>query len=167
MSGPSFHSMNFTYSASRLISIVAAGLMLGLSGCATVTRGTHEALVIESDPSGALVQLSNGMSGTTPTSFKIKRKGAVDVTISKAGYETLHVHVTTQVAGAGAAGMAGNVLVGGLIGAGVDALSGGMLEHKPNPVQVKLVPIAPAASEKAATATNSPGAPKGATAGPA
>lgn len=117
------------------------GSLIALSGCATITRGTHEALVVESEPSGAQVRLSNGLSGTTPTSFKISRKGDVHVTIAKEGFETADINVTTQIAGAGAAGMAGNVLVGGLIGAGVDAFSGGMLEHKPNPVKVTLVPV--------------------------
>ncbi len=37
--------------------------------------------------------------------------------------------------------MAGNVLVGGLIGAGVDAISGATKDLKPNPVNVRLVPI--------------------------
>jgi hypothetical protein len=122
--------------------------LIALSGCATITRGTHEALVVESEPSGAQVRLSNGFTGTTPTSFKIPRKGEFVVTISKEGYETANINVTTQIAGAGAAGMAGNVLVGGIIGAGVDAWSGGMLEHKPNPVKVTLVQlrsVAPAA----------------------
>jgi len=126
---------------------------VALSGCATITRGTHEALVIESEPSGAQVRLSNGFTGTTPTSFKISRKGDLTATISREGYETVYVNVTTQVAGAGAAGMAGNVLVGGIIGVGVDAFSGGMLEHKPNPVKVTMVvakavppvPVTPAA----------------------
>jgi len=49
--------------------------------------------------------------------------------------------VESQVAGAGAAGMAGNVILGGLIGAAVDVGTGAMLELKPNPIQVKLVPI--------------------------
>lgn len=114
------------------------------TGCATVTRGTSEVLVIETEPSGASARLSNGMVGTTPTSFKIPRKGRVHVTIIKQGYEVVEVDVHTQVAGAGAAGMAGNVLVGGLIGVGIDSFSGGMLEHKPNPVKVTLVPIATA-----------------------
>jgi hypothetical protein len=114
------------------------GSLIALSGCATITRGTHEALVVESEPSGAQVRLSNGLSGTTPTSFKISRKGDVHVTIAKEGFETADINVTTQIAGAGAAGMAGNVLVGGLIGAGVDAFSGGMLEHKPNRLRSRL-----------------------------
>jgi hypothetical protein len=46
--------------------------------------------------------------------------------------------VATRVAGAGAAGFAGNVLVGGLVGMGVDAATGSTLEHYPNPVSVIL-----------------------------
>lgn len=127
----------------RVAVMAAFGFLVCLlgSGCATITRGTKEVLVVESEPGGAAVQLSNGMTGLTPTSFKIPRKGAVTVTVFKDGYETAVVEVHTQVAGAGAAGMAGNVLIGGLIGAGIDAASGGMLEHKPNPVRVTLVPV--------------------------
>lgn len=109
-----------------------------LSGCATVTRGTEEALVIESDPSGADVKLSNGMTGTTPTSFKVKRKDNLVATISKNGYQPVTVNITSQVAGSGGAAMAGNVLVGGIIGAAVDASTGAMNELKPNPVKVTL-----------------------------
>ncbi|MFI0398518.1 MAG: PEGA domain-containing protein [Thiolinea sp.] len=115
-----------------------AGVILTLSGCATVTRGTEEALVIESEPSGAQVKLSNGMTGTTPTSFKVKRKDNLIVTVSKQGYETASINVTSQVAGAGGAAMAGNVLVGGIIGAAVDASTGAMNELKPNPVKITL-----------------------------
>lgn len=111
-----------------------------LSGCSTVTRGTTEALVIESEPSGAQVNLSNGMTGTTPTSFKVKRKNDLIVTVSKPGYETAKINITPQVAGAGGAAMAGNVLVGGIIGIAIDASSGATKELKPNPVKVTLNP---------------------------
>lgn len=148
----------------RVLSLLlVTGASILMSSCATITRGTHEALVIETEPSGAQVRLSNGQTGTTPTSFKINRKGDVVVTVSKDGYEPATVNVTTQVAGAGAAGMAGNVLLGGVIGAGVDAFSGGMLEHKPNPVKVILValkPATPPAPTPAPAAAPTPESPK-------
>lgn len=115
-------------------------IILSLTGCATVTRGSTEALVIESEPSGAQVQLSNGMKGTIPTSFKVKRKHDLIVTVSKPGYETASINVTSQMAGAGGAAMAGNVLVGGIIGLAIDASSGATKELKPNPVKVTLNP---------------------------
>lgn len=128
------------------VRIVSTALMAGLSlvisaGCATVTRGTSQALVIESEPPGADVELSNGLRGKTPTSFLVKRKQSVVVTISKQGYESVTVDVTSAVSGGGAAGMAGNVIVGGLIGAVVDSSSGATKELKPNPVRVNLVKI--------------------------
>lgn len=131
-----------------------APLMLALaglffSGCATVTRGTKDTLVVESDPAGADVRLSTGQVGKTPTSFKLSRGDSLTVTISKEGYETVNVNVTPQIVGAGAAGMAGNVLVGGLIGAGVDAWSGAMKDLKPNPVRVTMVKLASAEPPKA------------------
>ena len=129
------------------LSVVSLRLLLvvsvfGVSGCASITRGTKDTLVIESDPLGADVTLSNGLKGKTPATFKLPRKEAVVVKIEREGYEPVEVQVIPQVVGAGAAGMAGNVLVGGLIGVAVDASTGSMKDLKPNPVSVKLVPLA-------------------------
>ena len=63
------------------------------------------------------------------------------VEFTKAGYEPVSVNVVPQISGAGGAGMAGNVLVGGIIGAAVDAGSGAMNDLKPNPIDIKLVKI--------------------------
>jgi hypothetical protein len=120
--------------------LLACLFVIATTGCTTITRGTKDTLVVESDPAGADVKLSNGLSGKTPTSFKLPRKESLVVTISKEGYETLTVNVTSQVSGAGGAGMAGNVIFGGLIGVAVDAGSGAMNDLKPNPVKVKLEP---------------------------
>ena len=43
-----------------------------------------------------------------------------------------------EVVGAGAAGVAGNVLLGGVIGIGIDAATGASKDLKPNPVEVEL-----------------------------
>ena len=61
------------------------------------------------------------------------------------GYEPEVVVLTKEIATSGAAGFAGNILLGGIIGMGVDAASGAPLDHKPNPVIVTLRPIRPAA----------------------
>lgn len=111
------------------------------TGCATITRGSNDTLVVESDPAGADVKLSTGMTGKTPATFKLPRKEALVVEIQKAGYESVQVNVTPQIAGGGSAAMAGNVLLGGLIGVAVDAGSGAMNDLKPNPISVKLVAL--------------------------
>lgn len=120
---------------------VVALALVALAGCATITRGTTEAFVIETQPAGAEAKLSNGLYCTTPCSLKVKRKGDFVVTLTKSGYETVAATITSSVDGGGAAGMAGNLVLGGVIGAGVDAGTGAMHSHKPNPLVVELVPI--------------------------
>lgn len=108
------------------------------SACATITRGDKDTLVIESDPVNADATLSNGLQCKTPCSIKLPRKDNCVVKIEKEGYESVEVNVTPQISGNGQAGMAGNILFGGLIGVAVDAGSGAMYDLKPNPVTVKL-----------------------------
>ena len=120
--------------------IALGGISVAVVGCATITRGTSEAFIIESDPAGASAVLSTGLSCYTPCSLKVKRRGDFVVTVAKDGYETVRATVTSSVDRGGAAGMAGNVLLGGIVGAGVDAGTGAMHSHKPNPLTVQLVP---------------------------
>ncbi|MFP5330173.1 MAG: PEGA domain-containing protein [Alphaproteobacteria bacterium] len=127
--------------------IVAAAL---LPACATITRGTSQKFAIESVPSQADVKLSTGQTCVTPCTLTLKRKSQFKVTVSKEGYKTEERDVHGKVKGGGAAGVAGNVIFGGVIGAGVDVASGAALSLEPNPLQVTLVPIdQPVAAEPA------------------
>jgi hypothetical protein len=74
-----------------------------------------------------------------------KRSADITVTVTKEGYEPQVIPLTKEIPGAGAAGFAGNLLVGGLVGMGVDAATGAAQDHKPNPVIVTLQPVAPQA----------------------
>ena len=65
--------------------------------------------------------------------MKMPRRSEFVARIRKPGYKPVQATVTTKVAGQGSAAMAGNVIVGGLIGAGVDVASGAMLDLTPNP----------------------------------
>lgn len=95
--------------------------------------------VVNTEPSGASVRTTNQMAcDATPCSFKMSRKSEFEVTITKAGYRTWQGHITHKVATAGGAGMAGNVILGGLIGAAVDVGTGAMMDLVPNPLTVKL-----------------------------
>jgi hypothetical protein len=143
----------------KVIHVAAALAAVGLaSGCATITRGTTEAFTVETEPSGAHVSTSLGLScDATPCVLpKISREAEFTVTITKPGYKTTTHNVTHQTAGGGSAGMAGNVLLGGIIGAAVDANNGATQELVPNPLRVTLevdapplaaaAPVAPVAS---------------------
>lgn len=131
----------------KLIKNLLAVLLLAsvstfvLSGCASITRGTKEVLIVNSEPMNARVRLSNGMMGVTPASFKLARDSVLTVTIEKEGYRTAVVQVNHETANAGAVGMAGNIVFGGIIGAGVDAVSGATQDLTPNPVYVVLEPL--------------------------
>ncbi|MEP2438291.1 MAG: translation initiation factor 2, partial [Roseibium sp.] len=128
---------------------IRSALMTGMiaslvTGCASVTRGTTETVHIYASPEGAQIATSIGMScNTSPCSLEVNRKQEFSVIVSKEGYHTQTVMVTTALAPGGAAGIAGNILVGGVIGAGVDVATGATLDHSPNPVLVELVPKDP------------------------
>lgn len=110
-----------------------------LSACATVTRGANDVLEINTTPAGAQVQTSNGLScGSTPCGLKMKRRSELTVKITREGCIPVEVAVSNRTAGAGGAALAGNVLVGGVIGLGVDAATGASQELVPNPIEVTL-----------------------------
>ena len=129
----------------RILGIVA--LCVALGGCASIVRGTTENISIASTPSGAQADIAGldiPTACVTPCVVLSKRSADLTVTISKDGYEPQIVPLAKEVAGTGAAGFAGNLLLGGLIGAGVDAYNGAAMDHKPNPVIVTLRPAAAA-----------------------
>ena len=124
----------------RIVMVMGLALMAG--GCASVTRGWEEVVHITSNPSEAEARLSNGMMCITPCALKVNRKDEFSVRVSKPGFEPQEIAVKTRIAGTGAlAGVAGNAVLGGLIGFTVDAVSGAALDHCPNPVAVILTPI--------------------------
>lgn len=120
---------------------LALVLCAGATGCATITRGTAEDFTVESTPAGASVRTSTNFEcASTPCTFHMPRKTGFTVTVSKPGFQTATATVTSGMSGAGGAGLAGNILVGGLIGIGVDATSGALNDLRPNPLHVDLTP---------------------------
>lgn len=126
--------------------------VLLFASCATITRGVHEKLAVTSDPSAANVLLSTGEKGVTPTKFvKLRRTEPFTVTVTKPGYIPQTVKVESKFGGTGGAAMAGNVILGGAIGMGVDAGTGAYNSLYPNPIAVKLVPTGRSKAEKKST----------------
>jgi PEGA domain len=144
----------------RLVGIVA--LVAALGGCASVTRGTTENISITSTPAGAEATISGLDVPTaciTPCAIVAKRSADISITFAKPGFETEVVTLTKEVPATGAAGFAGNVLAGGLIGMGVDAATGAAQDHKPNPVIVTMKPIGPASPPHRARPPRKPAKP--------
>jgi hypothetical protein len=139
----------------RIFLIVALAAILG--GCASATRGWNEQIQFDSHPTGATVRTAvvdpfcmettcpteAGPACVTPCVVQVARRDRLRVTFTKDGYEPQVVPVDVRVAGQGAAGFVGNVILGGVIGMVVDGASGATLEHFPNPVTVVLNPISP------------------------
>ncbi|WP_245436487.1 translation initiation factor 2 [Methylobacterium sp. V23] len=124
---------------------LTAAMLIAVSvgACGSITRGTTEKMAFLTEPSGATMTSTKGYAcPATPCSLEVDRSDAFDVTFAKPGFQPALIPVRTQVVGAGAAGMAGNVLAGGVIGIGVDAYTGAALDHTPNPVSAVLVPEA-------------------------
>jgi hypothetical protein len=131
----------------RIVGVVA--LVAALGGCASVTRGTTENISISSTPSGAeatITGLDVPTACVTPCAIVAKRNADITVSFAKEGYEPEVVQLTKEVPATGAAGFAGNIVAGGLVGMGVDAVTGAAQDHKPNPVIVTMRPMAPASS---------------------
>ncbi len=135
-----------TISKSRLARAVASiALAASMVGCATVIRGTSESWKVITSPPDAVVETSNGFTcRQSPCTFKLRRKEEFEVTVTRDGYKTYRGRVVHKEASGGAAGMAGNVLIGGLIGAGLDASNGSMMDLSPNPMIVDLDKLDPA-----------------------
>lgn len=139
-------SFNRTPFGVRLFAL--AGAALSLSACATVTRGTSQQFTVESSPPGASVDTTSGFSCvSTPCTFRMPRKDSFSVTVSMDGYVSQTHEVNSGMSGGGGAALAGNILIGGAIGIGVDAMSGALNDLTPNPLVVTLLTPAQAAAE--------------------
>ena len=118
-----------------------------LAGCASATRGWSENITVSTTPSEATATFN--ITGeppktcVTPCVMSVKRQDEITIEIVKDGYQPEMVALTKEIAATGAAGFAGNLLLGGVVGGVVDAASGAALDHKPNPVIVTLKPSVP------------------------
>jgi hypothetical protein len=123
------------YTMKRIYAVAAtAALGFALSGCATVINGTSQDYQMESMPAGAKATLSSGETCTTPCEISLKRRNDLSVRFDLAGYKSETVLVQSRTGGAGV----GNILLGGVIGAGVDAANGSMNSLYPRPLRIKL-----------------------------
>jgi hypothetical protein len=115
-------------------------LALGTGGCATVVNGTTQKIPVTSDPIAAQVIVDGAVSGETPTTLTLKRNADHLVTLQKPGFEPKTIPVLKGIGDA----VWGNVLVGGLVGWGVDAASGSQYSLAPSSISVKLSPASTA-----------------------
>jgi hypothetical protein len=104
--------------------LMSCGAIAGLvsSGCATIIHGTRQDVGISSSPTGAEVWVDNVKMGETPVTAKLRRKDTHTVKLVLPGFQPYETTITRSVSG----WVWGNIAIGGLLGLGVDAISGGM-----------------------------------------
>ncbi len=108
----------------RSLSVLCLAVLL--PGCATIMEGTGQTVSINTDPSGALCRVSRngatlGEISSTPGSVRVdKSKNDISVSCSKDGYKTATISQSPSFNGS----TFGNILLGGIVGAGVDAATG-------------------------------------------
>ncbi len=122
---------------SKLLLVLVAGATLQfLAGCASIVKGTTQAIPVATNPTGATVKLDGNPVGQTPTSVDVKRKGDHLLTLEKEGYQPESVAITRNIGGA----VFGNIIAGGLVGWGVDAISGAQYNLTPKTINLTLRP---------------------------
>ena len=109
-----------------------------VSGCATIVHlGGNEELNVSSEPAGAKVVIDGTERGVTPLATKVERKKDHAVVLTKEGFEENQSRVESHLSW----WVAGNVILGGLVGILVDVLSGGGYTIEPDAVAGTLKPI--------------------------
>ena len=116
------------------ILISACSLAALSGGCASIVKGTTQPIPVSSIPTGADVKLDGNKLGQTPLNVEVKRKSDHLLTIEKPGYQTESVAITRNIGGA----VFGNIIAGGLVGWGVDAISGAQYNLTPSTINVTL-----------------------------
>ena len=117
---------------------ISAISILIFTSCASLTQGTSDAFLITSKPNNVEITTSHGYFCTAPCALKLPKKESYTVKAEKKGYCERIYNVVSTVGGSGGTALAGNVLVGGLIGAGVDTMTGAAKELSPNPLNIEL-----------------------------
>ncbi|WLI89843.1 hypothetical protein Q4S45_01595 [Massilia sp. R2A-15] len=114
--------------------IAAATATTTLTGCASIVSGTNQVMSVETlsktgKVDGATCKLQNDKGVyyvTTPGTVNVHRAyGDLSVTCEKAGMPAGLAVIKSTTKGM----MAGNILFGGFIGAGVDAASGAAYDY--------------------------------------
>lgn len=126
----------------RALVFAGIAVFLASGGCATVTTGTLQSVSVNTPGvTGAVCTLSSRSIGkrtiTAPATVAIE-KGVnnVDVHCTKECYQDGEGVITSSLE----VMTAGNILIGGVVGVGVDAISGAINKYEPE-VEITMKPI--------------------------
>jgi len=128
----------------KIKTIGLLGAVISLSACSTIVNGSNQDINFDSGSvAGAQCDLTGGSkfavkeTFVTPAVVSVPRsKKALKVTCDMSGYQTAMKTITSDYEVA----TAGNLLLGGVIGAGVDAATGAIYKY-PDTVTIMMTRV--------------------------
>ena len=131
-----------------LFGMIAA---INLGACSTIVNGTNQSIAFSTGQvEGADCNLTGGSnhavskSFTSPAEVEVPRSGkSLTLACSKSGYQSAERQVDSKIE----ATTGGNLLLGGFVGAGVDAATGAVYKY-PEEVDLPMEPAGAATSEE-------------------
>lgn len=147
---------------SNLAALAVVFASSALAACGTITQGTSQDIAVTSTPEGAHCDFTRkgrllGTIDRTPGTLTVdKTKHDIMLTCALPGYQTASVNLESGYG----IGTFGNIILGGLIGWGIDEASGAVNKY-PTSAQVTFVPLgtadtAPPAPSPAPAASAAP-----------
>jgi hypothetical protein len=120
----------------KMLSIlIMSGITLSTTSCATIITGTKDKISFTSNPEGAKVFHKGIEKCTTPCTAEIPRSLSKQmVTFEKEGYNNKEVKLVKKFNPVTLV----NILIGGAIGAGIDAATGSLTKYSPKEYKVEL-----------------------------
>jgi len=110
--------------------VLSAAALFLLTSCVTMIRGTTQEVSVNTVPTGAMVQFSNGKSCISPCKIVASRKNSLSITVTKEGYQP---HTTTMIPSLSGVGV--------ILGDIVDYGTGAVYDLQPNPYHVYLIEV--------------------------
>jgi len=98
-----------------------------LMGCATILRGTEQNVNVDTVPSGALVEFSNGQSCMSPCAIAAKRNQSLNVHVWMAGCAPQTAFVRPRI-----------TATGGVLGGLPDLATGAVYDLEPSQLSFTL-----------------------------
>jgi hypothetical protein len=119
------------------VAACALAVALGLSGCATIIRGRHDQVKIESFPSGANVWIDGQHRGKTPLRVSLAREAGHSVRFTLDGHEEVTIQTDKEKS---TLYVILDIFLGIFPAGAVDGATGAWYSIGPNPMRVLLSP---------------------------
>ena len=119
----------------KITFLLSLSIALFTTSCASIITGTKDKIAFSSTPEGAKVFHKGVEKCTTPCTAEIPRSlGKQTVTFAKEGFNSKEVKLTKNFNAVSLV----NLLIGGVIGIGIDAATGSLTKYSPKAYTVEL-----------------------------